>query len=314
MKLKRIELVGFKSFADKTVITLSEGITSIVGPNGSGKSNVADCLAWVMGEQSARSLRGSNMQDVIFSGTVKRAPLSYASVSIVIDNANKEFDLPYDEVNITRKLYRSGESEYSINGGACRLKDIHEMLMDTGLGRDGYSIIGQGKIAEILSNRPDDRRQVFEEAAGISKYRYRREESSRKLLQTEENLVRINDILGEIEVQLEPLAIKSEAARKYLNLRDRLKTLEISQCLVSINELKDSQRGERDALEIALNNDQQLRDKVAEVDRKIAEIYEQIAALLRASPADVENQWNSWVEGRRAIIQPVVEELNDTLN
>ncbi|MCL2740391.1 MAG: AAA family ATPase, partial [Oscillospiraceae bacterium] len=204
MKLKRIELYGFKSFAERTVISLSDGITSIVGPNGSGKSNISDCLAWVMGEQSVRNLRGGTMQDVIFAGTAKRNPLSYASVSIVIDNAGGEFDLPYEEVIITRKLYRSGESEYLINDSACRLKDIHELLMDTGLGRDGYSIIGQGKIAEILSNKPDDRRQIFEEAAGISKFRYRREETIRKLGHTEDNLVRIDDILCEIQMQIEP--------------------------------------------------------------------------------------------------------------
>jgi len=317
MKLKRIELIGFKSFADKTVVDLSDGITSIVGPNGSGKSNIADCLAWVMGEQSARSLRGGNMQDVIFAGTTKRKPLAFTSVSITIDNSSGEFNLPYEEVTITRKLYRSGESEYSINGGICRLKDVHELLMDTGLGRDGYSIIGQGKISEILSNKAEDRRQVFEEAAGISKYRYRKEESNRKLAATEENLIRINDIAGEIEVQLEPLAAKSEAAKRYLALRDRLKILEITQSLFSLASLAESQKGEEEALVIAQNNEDELKAKIDEIDQKITSIYLEIdenektalehsreqkrinneivekKSLLEVKKANIENAWDS---------------------
>ncbi|MBE7055583.1 MAG: chromosome segregation protein SMC, partial [Ruminococcaceae bacterium] len=186
MYLKRIELQGFKSFADKTVIEVHQGVTAIVGPNGSGKSNISDAVRWVMGEQSAKTLRGGKMEDVIFAGTQKRKPLGYAEVSLVLDNSTRFLPCDYNEVEITRRVFRSGESEYMINRTACRLKDINELLMDTGLGRDGYSIVGQGKIAEIVSSKGEERRQIFEEAAGISKYRYRKNEAERKLSHTED--------------------------------------------------------------------------------------------------------------------------------
>ena len=228
MKFKKMEIYGFKSFADKVQIQFESGVTGIVGPNGCGKSNVADSIRWVLGEQSAKALRGSNMQDVIFNGTEKRKPQSFAEVSLYFDNSEKIFNVDYDEVVLTRKLYRSGESGYAINKTPCRLKDIQELLRDSGMGRESYSIIGQGRIDELLSAKPEDRRAVFEEAAGISKLKNRKLESLKKLNSTQENLVRINDILHELEIQLAPLTAQAETAKKYLDLREKLKTLEVN--------------------------------------------------------------------------------------
>ena len=198
MYLKRLELQGFKSFADKTVLEFKSGITSVIGPNGSGKSNISDAIRWVLGEQSMKSLRGSKSEDIIFAGTQARKSLGFAEVSMVIDNTDGKLPIEYTEVTVTRKLYRSGETGYYINKVPCRLKDVLELFMDTGIGKDGYSIIGQGKIDEILSNKSEDRRKIFEEAAGIVKYRTRKAESEKKLEQTKLNLLRINDILSEI--------------------------------------------------------------------------------------------------------------------
>lgn len=229
MKFKRIEINGFKSFADKHDIPFGGGVTAIVGPNGCGKSNVADSVRWVLGEQSAKLLRGTSMQDVIFNGTEKRKSVSYCEVALVFDNREKMFaDLEYDEVVISRKLYRSGESEYAVNRTPCRLKDISELLRDAGMGREGYSIVGQGRIDQLLSAKPEDRRAIFEEAAGISKFKVKKQESERKLMRTRESLQRINDILDEKAKQLEPLTRQAENARKWLNMRDQLKTHEIN--------------------------------------------------------------------------------------
>lgn len=238
MYLKGIELLGFKSFADKTRLTFEPGVTSVVGPNGSGKSNISDAIRWVMGEMSAKSLRGANMQDVIFAGTQTRKPLGFAQVSLTLDNGDHALALEFAEVTVTRRVYRSGESEYFINGAPCRLKDIHELFMDTGLGRDGYSIIGQGKVNEIISGKADERRGIFDEAAGISKYRYRKEEAERKLLHTEENLVRVNDIVAELSSQVEPLYKQSQKARQYLALREEMKKLAINVFLQTVDKLK----------------------------------------------------------------------------
>ncbi|MBQ4544072.1 MAG: chromosome segregation protein SMC [Oscillospiraceae bacterium] len=228
MRLKSLELQGFKSFPDKTVISFDDGITAIVGPNGSGKSNISDGVRWVLGEQSTKTLRGSNMQDVIFAGTQKRGAVGFAEVSLTIDNSDGVLPCEYNEVTVTRRLYRSGESEYYINRSAVRLRDINEMFMDTGLGRDGYSIIGQGRIDEILSAKSGDRREIFEEASGISKFRHRKEESERKLASTEENLVRLRDILTEIESQVGPLKIQAEKAKQYIKIYDELRGLEVT--------------------------------------------------------------------------------------
>lgn len=227
MQLKRIELQGFKSFADKTVIEVEEGITTIVGPNGSGKSNISDAIRWVLGEQSAKSLRGSNMLDVIFSGTEQRKPLGMAEVTLVLDNTDHSLPIEYAEVSVTRRVYRSGESEYYINKNQSRLKDVQELFMDTGVGRDGYSIVGQGKIDSIISSKSEERRNIFEEASGIVKYRTRKDEALRKLENTNINLDRVKDILQEIENTLGPLEEKSKVAKKYLELRDELKNIDI---------------------------------------------------------------------------------------
>ena len=206
MRLKRLEIYGFKSFADRTLVEFDEGITGVVGPNGSGKSNLSDAVRWVLGEQSAKSLRGGKMEDVIFGGTDRRRKMGYCEVSLVFDNSDHALGIDYTEVMITRRAYRSGEGEYYINKNACRLRDIIDLFRDTGIGRDGYSIIGQGRIDEILSQKSEDRRGIFEEAAGITKYRTRKEESEKRLANTQENLNRVEDIIAELEKQLEPLA------------------------------------------------------------------------------------------------------------
>ena len=237
MYLRALEIQGFKSFPDKTRLTFEKDITAIVGPNGSGKSNISDAILWVMGEQRTKALRGSKMEDVIFGGTEKRGKLGYAQVSLIIDNSARIFDSDSGEVMLTRRYYRRGESEYFINRESVRLKDINSLLMDTGLGRDGYSIIGQGRIAEIVSTKSTDRREVFEEAAGISRFRYRKEEAERKLERTEENLLRINDKIEELEMQVGPLKEQSETARRYLVLRDELKGREVSVWMATLEKL-----------------------------------------------------------------------------
>lgn len=242
MYLKALEIQGFKSFPDKTILTFGEDITAIVGPNGSGKSNISDAILWVMGEQSSRALRGGKMEDVIFGGTQKRKQMGYAEVSLILDNTQHIFDRPETEVMITRRYYRSGESEYFINKSSCRLKDINELLMDTGLGREGYSIIGQGKVDAILSVKSADRREIFEEAAGISRYRHRKEEAERKLERTADNLLRISDKIEELELQVEPLRVQSEKAKKYLVYRDELRGLEISVWMEQLDRLRENNR------------------------------------------------------------------------
>ena len=239
MYLKALEIQGFKSFPDKTRLTFEKDITAIVGPNGSGKSNISDAILWVMGEQRSRALRGSRMEDVIFGGTEKRGKLGFAQVTLVVDNTEHIFSMEASEVMITRRYYRSGESEYFINREAVRLRDVHALLMDTGLGRDGYSIIGQGRIDEIISTKSTDRREIFEEAAGISRYRYSKEESERKLEKTDENLLRIKDKIDEVELQVEPLRKQSETAKKYLLLRDELRVVEVSVWLENLDRLRE---------------------------------------------------------------------------
>ena len=214
MYLKNIEIQGFKSFANKIVFEFHNGITGIVGPNGSGKSNVADAVRWVFGEQKVKQLRSSSMQDVIFSGTETRKPQGFASVAITLDNADHQLAIDYDEVTVSRRLYRSGESEYRINGSPCRLKDINELFYDTGIGKEGYSIIGQGQIDKILSGRPEDRRELFDEAAGIVKFKRRKADALKKLEDEEQNLVRVKDILSELEKQVGPLEKQAAAAKE----------------------------------------------------------------------------------------------------
>ena len=237
MYLKSLELQGFKSFPDKTLIRFGDDITAIVGPNGSGKSNISDAILWVMGEQSSKTLRGAKMEDVIFGGTQKRGAVGFAEATLTLDNTDRALAYDADEVMVTRRYYRSGDGEYYINKQSARLRDIHELFMDTGLGREGYSNIGQGRIDEILSLKSGDRREIFEEAAGISKYRHRKEETERKLASTEDNLLRIGDKVSELELQLEPLKAQSEKAKKYLELKDELKGVEVAVWLDTLDKL-----------------------------------------------------------------------------
>ena len=245
MYLKSIEVQGFKSFANKILFEFHNGITGIVGPNGSGKSNVGDAVRWVLGEQSAKSLRGASMQDVIFSGTENRKPMGFASVSITMDNSDHKLPIEFDEVTVTRRVYRSGESEYRINGSACRLKDINELFYDTGNGKEGYSIIGQGQIDKILSGKPEERRELFDEAVGIVKFKRRKAAAQKKLEDERQNLVRVNDILSELTRQLGPLEKQSETAKIYLKKRDELKVLDVNMFLLEMEE----SRTELEALE-----------------------------------------------------------------
>ena len=239
MYLRALEISGFKSFPERTRLTFERDITAIVGPNGSGKSNISDAILWVMGEQSSRTLRGGKMQDVIFGGTAKRPSMGVAQVSLILDNSAGIFDVDAEEVTITRKYYRSGESEYYINRQQVRLRDVNELLMDTGLGRDGYSIIAQGRIAEIVSGKSAERREVLEEAAGISRYRYRKEEAERRLARTDENLLRINDKIEELELQVKPLKEQAEVAKRYLTLRDELRVAEVSLWMSDLDTLRE---------------------------------------------------------------------------
>ena len=239
MYLKALELQGFKSFPEKTRLSFEKDITVIVGPNGSGKSNLSDALLWVMGEQKTRMLRGGKMEDVIFGGTEKRGAMGFAQVTLVLDNTTRILPLDTDEVSIARRYYRSGESEYYINREQVRLRDVTELLMDTGLGCDGYSIIGQGRISEIVSAKSTDRREIFEEAAGIARFRHRKDESERKLARTEDNLLRIGDKISELEIQVEPLRKQSETAQKYLVLRDQLREQEVSLWMANLDRLHE---------------------------------------------------------------------------
>ncbi len=279
MYLKRLELQGFKSFADKTVLEFMPGITTVIGPNGSGKSNISDSIRWVLGEQSMKSLRGSKSEDIIFSGTQNRKSLGFAEASIVIDNTDGKLPIEFSEVTVTRRIYRSGESGYYINKTPCRLKDVLELFMDTGIGKDGYSIIGQGKIDEILSNKSEDRRAIFEEAAGIVKYRVRKNDSEKKLEQTKVNLLRINDILSEIEVNLEPLKKQSEKAKKFLDLREELKGIEIGLFLFNIDNYKEKISEIKKNIEIFVNQNNNEEAKMEDrqnIKEKLKEAIDKI--------------------------------------
>ena len=305
MYLKRLEMQGFKSFADKTILEFMPGITSVIGPNGSGKSNIADCIRWILGEQSMKSLRGSKTQDVIFSGTQNRKSLGFAEASLVFDNTDGTLPIEYSEVTITRKIYRSGETGYYINKVPCRLKDVVELFMDTGIGRDGYSIIGQGKIDEILSSKSEDRRHIFEEAAGIVKYRARKEETEKKLEQTKLNLLRINDILKEIENNLEPLQMQSEKAKKYLNLKEELKNIEIGLFIFNIEKYKKS-------LEELANDEEIMKTTLRQEEGKLEKIKilkEELKDSIDEITIQIENIQNIGFESQKEI-----EKMNSNIN
>ena len=269
MRLKALEMQGFKSFPDKTVLEFGKGITAVVGPNGSGKSNISDAVRWVLGEQSTKTLRGSRMEDVIFGGTSQRKALGYAEVTLRLDNADRGVHSDKDEVSVTRRYYRSGESEYKINGEVCRLRDIHELFMDTGLGRDGYSMVGQGRIADLVSARSSQRRDMLEEAAGISHFRYRRADANRKLEQAEENLVRLRDILAELESRIGPLKTQSEKALKFLALAEEKKTLEIGLWLHTIEKSRNGLKEQEHKLSIATSQYELTENELVELIEKI---------------------------------------------
>ena len=279
MKLKAVEMQGFKSFPDRTKLTFDDGITVIVGPNGSGKSNISDAIKWVFGEQSVKSLRGAKMEDVIFGGSASRKPTGFAWVSLFIDNTDRSIDIDTDEVLITRRLYRSGESEYRINNNPVRLKDINETFMDTGLGRDGYSVIEQGKIAEIVSAKSTQRREIFEEAAGISKFRYRKTEAERKLTQAEDNLIRLRDIMQELEDRVGPLKAQSEKAKQYVVLAEEKKSLEISLWLEQLAKLGRQMAELEDKTLLAANDRTTAQKRLEEIERETEEIQQKTQEL-----------------------------------
>lgn len=285
MLLSSIQIQGFKSFADKTILKFGRGITAVVGPNGSGKSNISDAVRWVLGEQSTKSLRGQSMEDVIFGGTDNRRPHGFCEVTLNIDNADRTLNFDNDFVSITRRFYRSHESEYLINNVSVRLKDVHELFMDTGLGRDGYSMIGQGKIDNIISTKSDERRDIFEEASGISKYRYRKTEAERKLLAAEDNLLRLKDILDELESRVGPLAEQSKKAEKFLLLADEKKKLEIGLWLYTLNNSKDLLRAQESKIAAAQTQYKELEDALAEFDLK----SEQNTAAFTSITSKIEN-------------------------
>ena len=281
MYLKALEIQGFKSFPDKTTLLFEKDVTMIVGPNGSGKSNISDAVLWVMGEQRTRALRGGKMEDVIFGGTEKRNPLGFAQVTLLLDNKARLFDIDSDELAISRRYYRSGDSEYFINRENVRLRDVNELLMDTGLGRDGYSIIGQGRIAEIVSAKSTDRREIFEEAAGISRFRYRKEEAERKLASTDETLLRVGDKIDELELQLGPLRKQAETAEKYLKLRDELRLHEISAWMETLEKLAVQTASIQESHRKAEEELAQLRNRLNENYRRAESITEKMRELDR---------------------------------
>ncbi len=279
MYLKSIEVHGFKSFANKILFEFHNGITGIVGPNGSGKSNVADAVRWVLGEQSARQLRGVSMQDVIFSGTENRKALSYAYVAITMDNADHTLPIEFEEVTIARRVYRSGESEYLINGSPCRLKDVTELFYDTGIGKEGYSIIGQGQIDRILSGKPEERRELFDEAAGIVKFKRRKATAQKKLAEERENLVRVNDILSELERQVGPLEKQAETAKKYLNIREELKSADVNRFLLEVEDIDGRLASLDEKFQIASKDLEETGEKEEQLKKEFEEIEQTIADL-----------------------------------
>ena len=281
MRLKELEIQGFKSFPDKTKITIGEGITGVVGPNGSGKSNISDSIRWVLGETSSKQLRGSGkMEDVIFGGTQSRGAMGFASVALTIDNSDHGLDMDADEVTIGRRYYRSGESEYSINGQNVRLKDVYELLLDTGIGRDGYAIVGQGRIAEIVGAKSAERREIFEEASGIAKYRYRKNEAERRLEAAEGNIERLRDILGELEKRVGPLKRDSEKAQQFLELSERRKSLEVTLWVDAIRRANDTVRDQQRKFEAAQADYERLSRQLDEFDEKSAALREEAQQLV----------------------------------
>ncbi len=314
MLLKSLELQGFKSFPDKTKLTFNKGLTAVVGPNGSGKSNITDAVRWVLGEQSNKTLRSDKMEDVIFNGTALRKQQGFAEVTLTLDNGSRRLGIDSDEVSLTRKYYRSGESEYLINGTPVRLKDIHELLMDTGLGKDGYSLIGQGKIAEIVGAKSTERREIFEEAAGISKYRYRKNESERQLRHAEENLIRLRDILAGLEERVEPLRIQSEKAERFLKLAERKKVLEITLWTKTLDKSNRNLSDQEDKIAVSKRDYTRLETQIEEIEAKIEDTYAAMQKChtdieaLRVKKSDIENDIAEQI-GRIAVLHNDISHL-----
>ncbi len=312
MYLKSIEVQGFKSFANKINFQFHNGITAIVGPNGSGKSNVADAVRWVLGEQRIKQLRGSSMQDVIFAGTQMRKPLSYAYVAITLDNSDHQLAIDFDEVTVARRLYRSGESEYLINGAPCRLKDVNELFYDTGIGKEGYSIIGQGQIDAILSGKPEERRELFDEAAGIVKFKKRKVASEKKLEEERNNLVRVSDILGELEKQVGPLERQAEKAKVYLNKKESLKTLDVNMFLLENVSIKEQLDSTNQNLNIASEE----YDKTSVRFENIKKEYDETAALIEELETTIEEERTALSETSviRGRLESQIELLKEQIN
>lgn len=318
MILSSIVIQGFKSFADKTTLKFGKGITAVVGPNGSGKSNISDAVRWVLGEQSTKSLRGQSMEDVIFGGTSDRRPHSFCEVTLNIDNSDRSLNFDNDSVSITRRYYRSHESEYKINNVSVRLKDINELFMDTGLGRDGYSMIGQGKIDNIISSKSDERRDIFEEASGISKYRYRKVEATRKLAAAEENLLRLKDISSELESRVEPLFIQSQKAEKFLSFAEEKKQLEIGLWLYTINNSRDALRLQESKIMAAKLQYEEIEKAISEFDEKnennTAE-FSKLTANIEENRSKISsiNEETLKLEGQISVIKNDIEHNNETI-
>ncbi|MBR5773256.1 MAG: AAA family ATPase, partial [Clostridia bacterium] len=318
MILKSLIMQGFKSFPDKTVLDFNSGITAVVGPNGSGKSNISDAVRWVLGEQSTKSLRGAKMEDVIFGGTEKRKKMGYAQASLVFDNTDRSVKLDTDEVVVTRRYYRSGESDYEINGEASRLRDIHELFMDTGIGRDGYSIISQGRIADIISSRANERRDIFDEAAGISRFKYRRADAQKKLNQAEENLVRLRDILAELESRVGPLKEQAEKAEKFIVLAGEKKELEIGLWLHSLENYKTEIREQEKKISYATAQYEAAESELTAIEKEIEGVIEN--ARLKTLRIEEIRQGISELEeaalqkdSQRAVIENTILHNNETI-
>lgn len=319
MLLSSIQIQGFKSFADKTTLKFGRGITAVVGPNGSGKSNISDAVRWVLGEQSTKSLRGQSMEDVIFGGTDARRPHGFCEVTLNIDNADRTLNFDNDFVSITRRFYRSHESEYLINNVSVRLKDVHELFMDTGLGRDGYSMIGQGKIDNIISTKSDERRDIFEEASGISKYRYRKTEAERKLTAAEDNLLRLKDILDELESRVGPLAEQSKKAERFLELAEDKKQLEIGLWLYTLNNSKDALRAQESKIATAQAQYKEIENALSDFDLKSEEntaLFTKITSQIENIRAEIaaSNEETVKFEGEISVLNNDIQHNNDTID
>ncbi|MEG2842464.1 MAG: AAA family ATPase, partial [Ruthenibacterium sp.] len=284
MRLTALEVQGFKSFPDRLKITIDGGITAVVGPNGSGKSNISDAIRWVLGETSAKQLRGGGkMENVIFGGTQQRGAMGYAAVQLYIDNSDRRIEVDTDEVVIGRKYYRSGDSEYSINGQNVRLKDVYELFLDTGLGRDGYSIIGQGRIAEIVGAKSNERREIFEEASGIARFRYRKNEAERRLSSAEENLMRLRDILGELENRVGPLEKDAKKAKQFLEASARRKEMEVTLWVDTVSKAKEILRDKQRNIDLASSDYQKASDEIEAIDTCTADIRTEIERMIMDS-------------------------------